>query len=195
MLYHRLSGEAARSFAHQLADLRLKVFWDFPYLYEGSHAYEMKYLETYFQAKHSYVFLIEDHGRIVGATTGIWAQEEEESFKKPFSIAGIDPAEVFYFGESVLLPEYRGKGLGKKFFEERERFAATLPFIKYASFCAVERPHDHPLRPHDYQPLDTFWNMMGFKSKPGLTTEYSWKDRGEEIETKKLMQFWIKEIR
>jgi hypothetical protein len=37
--------------------------------------------------------------------------------------------------------------------------------------------------------------MMGFKKIPGLTTEYSWKDRGEVNETEKEMQFWIKEIR
>ncbi len=195
MLYHRLSGDAARSFSDQLAELRLKVFWDFPYLYEGSREYEMKYLETYFKAKHAFIFLVEDAGRIVGATTGIWAKEEEESFREPFARRGFNPDEIFYFGESVLLPDYRGKGIGKKFFEEREKFARSLPFIKYVSFCAVERPDQHPLRPVDYKPLDPFWRTMGFEKVPGLTTDYEWRDRGENNQTKKQMQYWIKNIR
>lgn len=192
--YHRLSGEEARTFVNQLAELRLKVFWDFPYLYEGSLDYEKKYLETYFKAKHSLIFLVQDGDKIVGATTGIWAQEEEESFRKPFTDAGFDPAEVFYFGESILLPEYRGKGIGKKFFQEREAFARSLPFIKILSFCAVERSLSHPLRPDDYEPLDTFWQMQGFQKVSDMKTTYEWPDRNELSSTTKTMQFWMKRL-
>ncbi len=193
--YHRLTSSSAREFANELAELRLKVFWEFPYLYEGNPEYEKKYLETYFKAKHSFIFLVEDEKKIVGATTGIWAQEEEESFRRPFVAAGMDPESVFYFGESVLLNHYRGQGIGKKFFAEREAFARTLPFIKYLSFCAVVRPADHPLKPSDYEPLDSFWRNMGFEKNPGLLTQYEWKDRGEELQTKKNMQYWVKKIR
>lgn len=194
LTFHRLNGSEARRFVDELAFLRLKVFWDFPYLYEGSLEYEKKYLETYFRAKHSFIFLVQDGDKIVGATTSILASEEEEDFKKPFEEYGLAPSSVFYFGESVLLPEYRGRGLGKKFFEERERFARSVPSVKVLSFCAVERPHDHPLKPVDYTPLDEFWNMMGFKKETGLTTSYGWKDRGEEVQTNKKMQFWIKKL-
>lgn len=189
--YHRLAGEEARKYADALATLRLKVFWDFPYLYEGSAEYEKRYLETYFKAKHSFIFLVEDNGKIVGATTRIWAAEEEESLQAPFE----NPSEVFYFGESVLLPEYRGQGIGKMFFEERETYARSLPFIKYLSFCAVVRPDSHPLKPVGYRPLDSFWNDQGFHKVSGLVTTYEWKDRDEDKQTKKAMQYWMKEIK
>lgn len=192
--YLRLTGEEARAYVQELATLRLKVFWDFPYLYEGSLDYEKKYLETYFKAKHSFIFLVQDGDNIVGATTSIWAQEEEDSFKEPFRKAGIDPTKVFYFGESVLLPEYRGRGIGKMFFTERENYARSLPFIEYLSFCAVIRSKDHPLRPANYEPLDRLWHSQGFELVPSLTTQYDWKDRDEEKSTVKDMQFWIKKI-
>jgi GNAT superfamily N-acetyltransferase len=195
MNYHRLSGNEARRFVNELAALRLKVFWDFPYLYEGTLDYEVKYLETYFKARNSFIFLVEEGGKIVGATTSIWAHEEEESFKKPFADFGLDPKEVFYFGESVLLPEYRGRGLGKVFMEEREKFARSLPFIKTMSFCAVVRPEDHQLKPAGYRPLDEFWKSMGFKKEEGLTTSYEWLDRGETQPSMKKMQYWTKSIR
>lgn len=194
MKFHRLKGIEARKFLKPLAELRLKVFWDYPYLYEGSPDYEKKYLETYFKAEHSFIFLIEDSGRIIGATTGILASEEEDNFKKPFLQHGLNPQEVFYFGESVLLPEYRGRGFGKLFFEEREKYARSLTGVKVLSFCAVERASDHPEKPHGYRGLDTFWQNMGFHKEPGLTTTYSWKDRNEKNETPKKMQYWIKTI-
>lgn len=190
----RLKGEEARRYVDQLASLRLKVFWDYPYLYEGTLEYEKNYLETYFKAKNSFIFLVQDGDKIVGATTSILASEEEESFKQPFLDHGLSPAEVFYFGESVLLNEYRGQGLGKKFFEEREAFARTIPSVKMLSFCAVERPVNHSLKPPGYKPLDEFWNMMGFHKKPGLVTFYEWQDRDEAHPTKKKMQYWLKEI-
>lgn len=119
--------------------------------------------------------------------------EEEESFKTPFVQYGLDPKEVFYFGESVLLKDYRGKGLGKIFFQERERFAKSIPGIRYLSFCAVVRV-DHPLKPLDYSPLDNFWANQGFHEVPGLVTTYEWQDIGESAPSEKNMQFWLKKI-
>lgn len=193
--YHRFNGKEARSFAKELASLRLRVFFDFPYLYEGNEEYEMKYLETYFRAQHSFLFLVEENQKIVGASTGIWAQEEEESFRTPFILNGMNPENIFYFGESVLLPEYRGRGLGKIFFEEREHFAKSLSFIQTLSFCAVERSDSHPLKPNNYRPLNSFWESLGFQKENKLKTEYEWQDRGEKQATKKTMQYWIKHLK
>lgn len=195
LTYHKLSGAEGRPFAKDLARLRLKVFYDFPYLYDGSIEYEEKYLETYFRAEYSYLFLVEDAGKIVGATTSIWANEEEVNFKIPFKDNGIDPTDVFYFGESVLEKEYRGKGIGKRFFAERESYARSLPFIKYLSFCSVIRPVNHPMEPVDHKSLDIFWKKMGFHQDQKIQTSYAWKDRNEKVETAKTMQFWLKQIR
>lgn len=194
LTFLKLSGEEARIHVSEIAELRLKVFWDYPYLYEGSLEYERKYLETYFQASHSFILIVKDQDRVVGATTGIWAKEEEESFRKPFLLHGIDPQGVFYFGESVLLKEYRGQGIGKIFFQERESFARALGFIEYLAFCAVERESEHPAKPEDYKPLGEFWASQGFEKVPGLITQYQWPDRGELESTEKLMQYWIKKI-
>lgn len=185
-----LSGADARHYVNDLANLRLKVFYEFPYLYEGTLKYEVNYLETYFKAKNSFILLVKDGEKVVGATTGIKATEEEDSFRKPFIDYGLDVSRIFYFGESILLPEYRGEGIGKIFFSERERFARSIPGIEILSFCAVVR--NNP--PEGYRPLDDFWKAQGFQKQIGLTTEYEWPDRGQQISTKKLMQFWTKNI-
>ena len=46
--------------------------------------------------------------------------------KTPFLTADVDPGSVFYFGESVLLPSWRGQGIGVIFLKEREDFARSL---------------------------------------------------------------------
>lgn len=187
----KTTGEEARAYVNELAALRLKVFWEYPYLYEGTLNYEKKYLETYFAAKNSFVLIVKDQGQVIGATTGIWAKEEEESLRKPFLMHGLDPASIFYFGESVLLKEYRGLGIGKLFFIEREKYARSLGFIEYIAFCAVVREE---VAPADYRPLDDFWKSQGFTPEPGLSTQYAWPDRGQTENTEKTMQYWLKKI-
>ena len=190
----KYSGNEAREIANELAELRIKVFWDFPYLYEGNIEYEKKYLETYFTARHSFILVVKDGDKVIGATTAIWVNDEEDSFKKSIQNYGLNADEVLYFGESVLLPEYRGLGLGKVFMDEREKFARSLGFIKILAFCSVERPLDHPMRPKDYRPLDEFWKSRGFAPALGLSTEFSWQDRNESQETMKKMNYWLKYI-
>ena len=101
---------------------------------------------------------------------------------------------LFYCAESVLQPEYRGRGLGHEFFRHRERFAREHGFT-HACFCAVVRPEDHPARPEDYRPLDGFWQKRGYRRQEGVTTRFAWQDRGDTEETEKTMQFWLRDLR
>jgi GNAT superfamily N-acetyltransferase len=100
---------------------------------------------------------------------------------------------VFYFGESVLLKAYRGRGLGVRLFEEREAHARSLG-ARYTVFCAVQRPADHPRRPPGYVALDAFWNRRGYRRHPSLHTAFRWRDVDEPAETSKTMAFWFKEL-
>ncbi len=188
-------GKAVMPHIADLARLRTDVFRAFPYLYEGSEDYEVSYLATYAQSPESLFVLALDGERIVGASTGVPMADASEVFKAPFVDAGIDPATVFYFGESVLLPAYRGRGLGVRFFEEREAYARRLNRFDWCAFCAVERPKDHPLRPADYMPLDEFWGRRGYAHRADLRTMLAWQDIGEEGESEKPMSFWLKRAR
>lgn len=112
----RLSGEALNQFIPELARLRIEVFRDFPYLYDGDPDYEARYLQTYIEAPDSVIVLAFDGDKVVGASTGIPLRYETDEVKAPFIKAGIDVDSVFYCGESVLLSQYRGKGAGVAFF-------------------------------------------------------------------------------
>ncbi len=189
----RLSGHELIPFIPDLARLRIAVFREFPYLYDGDFEYEEKYLQTYINCPDSVIVLAFDGANIIGASTAIPMRDETDEVKKPFLDHGFSPEEIFYCGESVLDRNYRGQGIGVRFFQERENHAENLGGFKYLCFCCVERPTDHPRRPADYVPLDAFWNRRGYEKQPHLTTHYIWKDLDEDEETAKPMTFWLKQ--
>jgi len=191
----RLSGAELEPYIASLARLRIAVFRDFPYLYDGSFEYEQKYLQTYVKSKDSVIILALDGEEVIGASTGLPMEHETAEFQRPFIENGYDPASVFYCGESVLLKAYRGKGIYKQFFLGREGKARELGRFDYCSFCCVQRPPDHPLRPADYVPLDAVWTKFGYVKHPELHTTYTWKDVNEAAETAKPMVFWLKSIK
>jgi GNAT superfamily N-acetyltransferase len=161
----RVCGAEIESVWKDLAELRIQVFREFPYLYEGTFDYEREYLATYWKS--------------------LPLLDEQAEFRAPFA----DPEQYFYLGESVLLPQYRGQGLGATFFDERERYARRLGFSK-ACFCAVERTEEPPV---GYRPLHEFWTKRGYQRRDDLRTEFSWTDVGANAETAKPMVFWVRD--
>lgn len=194
LVFDVLSGEGIAPFVPDLARLRVGVFRDWPYLYEGSLDYERKYLAKYVRLARATVVLARDGDAVVGASTALPLVEAEAELRAPFLDAGLDPAEVYYYGESVLLAPYRGRGAGVRFFAEREVRARALGF-GYATFCGVVRPPDHPARPPDYVPLDAFWTKRGFVPRPDLMASFEWRDVGGTVSTRKPMAFWLKSLR
>jgi GNAT superfamily N-acetyltransferase len=191
----RLSGTALLEFIPELARLRIEVFRDFPYLYAGDIEYEKKYLQTYIDCPESVIVIAFDDNKVVGASTAMPMKFETDELKKPFLDHHYDLDDVFYCSESVLNKQYRGYGIGVRFFEQREAHAQDLGGFKHITFCCVERPADHPRRPADYVPLDQFWNKRGYFKHPELKTSYSWKDLDDTEETPKPMTFWLKHDR
>ncbi len=189
-----LTGEAIKEVLPDLARLRITVFRDWPYLYDGTLEYEETYLAKFAEAKGAVCVIARDGDLVVGASTGAPMVEHADEFGEPFRKAGYDLSKIFYCGESVLLKSHRGHGLGHKFFELREAQAYALGGFTHSTFCRVVRPDDHPLKPADYVPLDGFWAKRGYAPVPGLTATYDWKDIDQADETTHVMQFWMKAL-
>ena len=176
-----------------LAELRITVFRDFPYLYDGTLDYEHNYLKRFSVAKGAVVVVVRDGDRIVGAATGAPMTEVEPEFSAPFLAHGYDIENLFYCAESVLLSKYRGQGIGHAFFDHRENCARSLGATR-SCFCAVVRPNVHPQKPAGYSPLDPFWRKRGYAPLNGVQANFAWKDIGGTEETEKPLQFWQREL-
>ncbi|MCG7626019.1 GNAT family N-acetyltransferase [Epibacterium sp. Ofav1-8] len=188
-----LTGAALEAALDDVARLRIEVFRAWPYLYDGDLAYEREYLQSYRDSAGAVVVGAFDGDRLVGAATGTPLTDHADDFAAAFAGSGLDLREIFYCAESVLLPAYRGQGAGHGFFDLREAHALALGFSKSA-FCSVLRPDTHPLRPRDYAPLDPFWQKRGYVPLPGVRAAFSWKDIDQADETKKDLQFWIRDL-
>lgn len=189
-----VTGQDIDAVLADLSRLRIMVFRDWPYLYDGDLAYEEKYLQKFAAAKGAVVITAYDGTHMVGASTAAPMVEHADEFGEPFKKSGYDISKIFYCGESVLLKSHRGFGLGHAFFEGREAQAHKLGGFTHSTFCRVVRPDDHALKPADYAALDPFWKKRGYAPVQGVIATYDWKDIDQPSETTHNMQFWMKAL-
>jgi GNAT superfamily N-acetyltransferase len=192
-IVRRYAGAAVREHLDAVAALRIAVFRDWPYLYDGDRAYEREYLDAYAASPHSVFVLAFSGDEIVGASTGLPLADDSAEFRAPFEQRGLDVGRVFYFGESVLLPAWRGRGLGHAFFDHREAHARALGRFDTTAFCAVDRDPDDPRRPPAHRGNEAFWTGRGYARQPGMTMRLRWNEIGRgEIEH--ALTFWLRPL-
>jgi len=187
-------GDSLAEHGDGIAKLRIRVFRDWPYLYDGSLDYERTYMAEFAASPGAVCIAAFDGDEMVGASTGLPLADEHDEFKAPFAAAGMDVGRIFYCAESVLLADYRGRGLYRRFFDGREAHARALGGFDSIVFCGVVRPDDHPLKPKDAEPLDPVWRHFGYTPRPDLIGHFSWLDVGETEPSEKPMQYWIKDL-
>jgi GNAT superfamily N-acetyltransferase len=187
-----LRGADLAAALESLARLRIAVFRDYPYLYDGTAADEAEYLADFFGSPDAVLVAARDGAAVVGAATASPMRDQGAEFRARFAAVGCDPDALFYFGESVLLPGWRGRGIGHAFFDAREQAAREAQACG-AAFAAVIRPDDHPERPADYRPLDPFWRARGYAPIEGLTIKMDWKEVGEATASAKQLQVWMRQ--
>jgi GNAT superfamily N-acetyltransferase len=188
-----LTGDALDRALDDVARLRIAVFYEWPYLYDGDLEYERRYMQSYRDSDRAVLVGAFDGDRLVGASTGTPMMDHADDFAAAFAQSDYDLNDVFYCAESVLLPDYRGHGIGNAFFDHREDHARDLGF-KHIAFCGVIRPDDHPMRPATYRPLDPFWRKRGYQKLDGVIAQFSWTDIGQGAQTPKPLQFWIRPL-
>lgn len=188
----RLHGAAVTPHLDAVAALRIAVFRDWPYLYEGSATYEASYLATYARSPRSLFVLAFAGADIVGASTAVPLADEVAAFQRPFLDRGIALDRVFYFGESVLLPAWRGQRLGHAFFDAREARARELGFDTTA-FCAVERDAEDPRRPLGHRDNDAFWRKRGYARQDDMFCGLEWQEIDAPRSQMHTLRFWLRE--
>ena len=193
IIFKAYRGTDVAKIIEPLGNLRIDVFREYPYLYDGNITEEQKYLSRYVNIKDSLVLMAFEGNQIIGATTATPLIEELEDFRMPYENAGIDTAKTFYFGEAMLRPAYRGMGIYKTFMHERMQ-AAIQYGATMCTFLAVKRSDDHPLKPNNYQDLKPIWYHYGFVEHPEIQPQYLWKDFDQPEETRKPFTAWLKII-
>lgn len=187
------TGAEIAPYLDAIAALRIAVFRDWPYLYDGDAAYEAKYLQVYRDSWRSVAVLAFDGERVVGASTGLPLADEMAEIRAAFDGHLVQAEHVFYCGESVLLPEYRGRGVGHRFFDAREAHARGLGGFRWTAFCAVERAPGDPRRPPFHRGNEAFWKKRGYTHRPELVARLPWTEVGRG-ECGHELSFWLRPL-
>ena len=185
-----VTGAALTPHVPALSRLRASVFAAWPYLYAGAEGEEERHLRDYANSPGAAIVLALLGGEAVGAAT---CQPMAEALPAVRD-AGLDPATYCYFGESVLLPAHRGRGVGVAFFAAREAHARALG-LAHAAFCTVVRNPNDPRRPADFVPLDAFWLKRGYLPRPQISVIMRWPEPGDGgRETPHSLSFWTRAL-
>ncbi|MEI2429012.1 MULTISPECIES: GNAT family N-acetyltransferase [Lysobacter] len=187
------TGAEIAPYLNAIAALRIAVFRDWPYLYDGDAAYEAQYLQVYRDSWRGVAVLAFDGERIVGASTGLPLIDEMAEIRAAFDGHLVQAQHVFYCGESVLLPEYRGLGVGHRFFDAREAHARALGDFRWTGFCAVEREPGDPRRPPFHRGNEAFWKKRGYTHRPELVAKLPWNEVGRG-EREHSLSFWLRPL-
>jgi GNAT superfamily N-acetyltransferase len=186
-----LTGAALLPHVPALARLRGEVFREWPYLYEADPAREAEHMRAFVEGEGAAVVVAWREDEIVGMATCQPMRHAGQAVRDAFT--GRDVTRHCYFGESVLLPPYRGLGVGVAFFAAREAHARATGH-RVAAFCAVERAADDPRRPAGHAPLDAFWQHRGYAHHPELACHFDWRELGDEAAVPHRLSFWLKDL-
>ncbi len=185
---------AINDIIEDMAGLRIDIFKEYPYLYDGNLAYEKDYLSTFSQSENAIIIAAFVNGMLAGVISGLPLSEELDDFKNAFLNNDLPIDNVFYIGECVLLPQYRNMKLSKLLFDELEYLIKRKYQYKKICFCTIERPENHPLKPTNYKNNDVIWQKRNYVKHENISCNFEWKDIDKsEIDAKKMI-FWTKEI-
>jgi GNAT superfamily N-acetyltransferase len=191
--FRRLSGAVIAGHLDDLATLRLEIFAEYPYLYSGQRDAELTYLASYAEQAEGCAILVEEHGRVIGAATGMPLRHEGAALRDPVANTSWPVDQLYYIGELLFRPAYRARGLGQLLLSEFESQVRLLGYRKIVC-VTVERSADHPQRPADAIPIDRFLARTGFVRLDGVTTSLPWLEV-DGVRSDHSMQFWLKDIR
>ena len=186
------TGSGLKPYLHSIAKLRSDVFKEYPYFEDSQLDRETLYLRKISTSKETIAVLIFDNTTLVGVSLGSPFEIEDPSLHHPFKERKLHVESYFYFGDSVLLKHYRGRGIGHHFFDAREAHVAHYKKFKHICFCVPDCPIRN--QPQDFVPLIDFWRKRGYVHHPEMTCRLSWKKIDEVHPTEHSMSFWIKDL-
>lgn len=184
-----LKGKDLTAYFTELTELRLTVFREYPYLYEGDPAFEKQYLSLFARSKDAFVILAKKGDRTIGAISGLPLVTAQKEIRQIFS-GPID--DIYALCDIVVLKEYRSQKIGSHLYFEFEKVLKKLSTYRKLVFWQAVKPKGDPKRPPDYFPLDSFWKKQGFVKRPDLHCTLTWKEIGDREPTPKLFEFFIK---
>lgn len=191
--YVQVENQAILPYIKDMTTLCNTVYAEYPYRYDGNDDDYDYYLANYAKTPKSFMCVAFDDDKAIGIATCIPLIDYRSHYIKPFVDQGYPLAAIAYHGELILLPEYRGQGIGKALYLSVENWARNNQF-PYIAFAQIDESKIPVAPPADYVPVDGFWDKLGFTKHPELQFNAFYKCVGEDEETYHPMYYWLKKL-
>lgn len=186
-----LKGREILPYIKDLANLRMELFREYPYRYDGSLEYERDYLNTYINSNDATMIVAFYGDKVIGASTGIQLEHEVEPLKMAYNDENL--TKLFYVGELLIKPKHRASNIFIPILKALREAARSHQCNKMI-FCVIDRPENDPKKPKDYLPLDKLWTYFNCKKNPSKSATLYWKEIDEKDESPKKLIFWERKI-
>ena len=183
-------------YLEEVIKLRVEVFREYPYLYDGNLEYEKEYFKDFVKDSTARVILVKDGFEVVAVATSIALSNAHlcDDIHKPFIEKGYDVERFYYYGEIMIDKNYRNKGISKQIYGLREKEVLSLGFDR---LCFATILKDSDKMPQDYFDPAEMWKSMRFDEHLDMQVECSWPKiqyDGSTREQVSKLNFWVKKI-
>lgn len=176
-----------------LAQMRIRNYAEFPYLYDGDLEYEKHYLTQIIESKGAAVIIMKTENQVIGYTSGMPMLSDAEIIE---SFSQLENAsKIFYVTDVILDQQHRKNGLGRMLLKEMECYALKSGYST-SSFLTVDREEDDPRRPKMYKSPDHIWESCGYH-RTKMKCFFPWKtfdENGASEEQMNPMSLWLKSL-
>ncbi len=193
-----VQGQGLLPHVNTLAEMRINLFKNFPYLYAGSlNEREIGYVKRFAQNEHALLGIAQIENTVAGMLTGIPLVCDLEIVAHAdsiFAAAGLNAHEYYYFGDALVLQQFRNLGIARALFAVLEAKVKSLGYKK-ACFLVEDGDEHHPMRPENFK-QGLLWSKLGYK-KTSILATMSWPTiqvNGAVQECNHTLTFWIKDL-
>lgn len=189
-----LRGKELLSNISKLTKLRLAIYQEYPYLYEGNSAFEESYLSLFANSNESMLIIAKDNHQIIGAISGLPLDMAQKEIREVFIQSEIEIKDYYALCDVIVLKQYRSKGVGSILCEEFLKQLQKKKRYKKLVLWQIVKAPDDPKRPKSYFSPDGFWQKLGFIKNPGLMCFLKWIEISETKESSHRFEFWLRDL-
>lgn len=137
-----LKGKQLVSHLSELAKLRLTVFREYPYLYEGNLDFERHYLSLFANSEDAFLAIAKEGNKVIAAISGFPLDCAQKEIRNAFTHYPMSTKEIFALCEIVVLKEYRSQKIGTLLYREFENQLSSSRYKKIVLWQVIKSQND-----------------------------------------------------
>ena len=191
-----VTGKAINDCFEAIATLRLMVFSEYPYCYQGSFEDEQKHFGQYTCHEDRSLAVLFEKNQIIGLSTRIPAASALPLLGRAvpeLERRGVNIEQHYYVIESMIKQAFRGKKRGQLLYQEHEVFIRRRG---YQTNCLLTLATESTITSVEKKPFTSLWHWLGFK-KTAIQTSFTWLTRMFDHlvrEQSHVFDFWARDL-